>query len=69
MKLTSQCVLAFDCDSISLVGSYDEAPFGSPREVETNNDLRLWSEGLRQDGGGGYAHYCLAHWYRSFTSS
>jgi hypothetical protein len=53
MKLTSQCVLAIDCDSVSLFGSFDEARFGSPKEVEANNDLRLWSEGLRQDGGGG----------------
>jgi hypothetical protein len=53
MKLTSQRVLAIDCDSVSLVGSFDEARFGNPTEIESNNDLRLWSEGLRQDGGGG----------------
>lgn len=53
MKLSNQSVLAFDCDSITLVGSFDEARFGSPTEIESNRDLRLWSEGLRQDGGGG----------------
>ena len=69
MKLTNQSILALDCDSVSLLGSYDEALFGSPREVETNNDLRLWSEGLRQDGGGGYACSCSAHYHLSFIYS
>lgn len=53
MKLSSHCVLAIDCDSVSLLASFDEARFGNPTEVETNSDIRLWSEGLRQDGGGG----------------
>jgi hypothetical protein len=53
MKLSSHCVLAIECDSISLFGSFDEARFGSPREVEANVDLNLWSEGLKHAGGGG----------------
>jgi hypothetical protein len=53
LKLTDRSVLAIDCDSVSLLGSFDEARFGNPTGIETNSDLRLWSDGLRQHGGGG----------------
>jgi hypothetical protein len=43
--------LALEIDSVSIIGSIGEAQWGDPQDIEANEDLRLWSEGLRRDGG------------------
>ncbi|KAF7793943.1 hypothetical protein EIP86_005066 [Pleurotus ostreatoroseus] len=52
MKPESQLVL--DVDRFELKGCFGEAVYGSPRAVEHDEGVREWSEGLRNDGGGGY---------------
>jgi hypothetical protein len=51
--MSEQARLALETDHISIIGSIGEAQWGDPQDVETNNHLYLWSEGLRQHGGGG----------------
>lgn len=48
--------LALDVGAFSLQGAFDESVYGSPREVESHDGIREWSEGLRSEGGGGYVH-------------
>lgn len=45
--------LAMECEEFSIIGASGEGVFGNPRVVESNEDLRMWSEGLRQHGGAG----------------
>jgi hypothetical protein len=45
--------LALDVGSFTVTGAVNEDQWGDPQEVETNKDIHLWSEGLRQHGGGG----------------
>ncbi|RDB16980.1 hypothetical protein Hypma_002651 [Hypsizygus marmoreus] len=51
--MSSEAFLALECNSLQLIGSYGEDRFGNPKPVESNSDLREWSEGLRKDGGAG----------------
>jgi len=51
--MSPDACLAFECKSFTVIGSAGEAQWGNPKEIENNDDLRLWTEGLRQDGGGG----------------
>jgi hypothetical protein len=53
-KLTSEGMLALDCNYFQTVGSFGEVRFGNPKAIEKHLDLNEWSEGLRQDGGAGY---------------
>lgn len=45
--------LALECQHFVVLGSYGEACFGEPVPIDDVEDLGLWSEGLRQDGGAG----------------
>ncbi|KAF8070198.1 hypothetical protein FPV67DRAFT_1754886 [Lyophyllum atratum] len=51
--MSQEKFLALECDSFSVLGSLGEAKFGNPKPLEANSDLKEWSEGLKQDGGGG----------------
>lgn len=46
--------LALDVDEFGLQGATGEAVYGNPKEVEREELVREWSEGLKTDGGGGY---------------
>lgn len=48
--------LALDVSEFGLQGATGEAIYGNPREVERDEVVREWSEGLKTDGGGGYVH-------------
>lgn len=45
--------LALDVGSFKLLGSYDEAVWGDPKDIESHQDIQEWVKGLREDGGGG----------------
>ncbi|KAI0949214.1 hypothetical protein AcW1_008896 [Taiwanofungus camphoratus] len=45
--------LALHVEKFDLKGCYEEDVWGSPKDIETNSSIRLWTEGLRQAGGGG----------------
>ncbi|KAJ6586854.1 hypothetical protein DFH09DRAFT_1141721, partial [Mycena vulgaris] len=46
--------LALHCDSVRVIGSLGEnKQWGNPKELDSDVDLREWSQGLRQDGGAG----------------
>lgn len=47
--------LTLDCFKFQYIGSAGEDEFGSPVPVEKNVDILEWSNGLKQDGGAGYA--------------
>ena len=49
--------LALECQNFVVLGSYGETCFGEPVPIEDVEDLRLWSEGLGQDGGAGSAFF------------
>jgi hypothetical protein len=51
--MSEKSYLALDVEQVTLVGSENEAQYEDPRELETNEDIRIWAAGLRQDGGGG----------------
>lgn len=48
--------LALHVEKFDLKGCYEEDVWGSPKDIETNSSIRLWTEGLRQAGGGGCVH-------------
>ncbi len=45
--------LALEVCFFQLKGSMGEPPWGKPKDVETHEDIRAWSEGLKAGGGGG----------------
>lgn len=47
--------LALDVDSFDLKGAYGEDTWGSPKSIETDEAIRGWVVGLKEDGGAGYA--------------
>ena len=49
--MTDKPVLALQIDYVSIIGSIGEAQWGDPKDIEMNDDLHQWSEGLRKDGG------------------
>src|SRR6266576_2847894 len=53
--MSKHACLALECQNFVVLGSYGEACFGDPVPIDDVEDLRLWSEGLRQDGGAGSA--------------
>lgn len=52
--------LALEVNYIEVTGSAHEGVFGEPRNLEDNEDVRLWTTGLREDGGGGYESSVLS---------
>ena len=51
--MSRDACLALECQNFVVLGSYGEAYFGEPVPIDDVEDMRLWSEGLRQDGGAG----------------
>jgi hypothetical protein len=51
--MSKDACLSLECQNFVVLGSYGEACFGEPVPIDEVEDLRLWSEGLRQDGGAG----------------
>ncbi|KAK2467768.1 hypothetical protein APHAL10511_000063 [Amanita phalloides] len=51
--MSKHACLALLCHGFSALGSYGEACFGEPMSIDDVEDLKIWSEGLRQDGGAG----------------
>ncbi|KAJ6475301.1 hypothetical protein C8R47DRAFT_696760 [Mycena vitilis] len=51
--MSSESHLALLCESVSMVGSLGGSKLGSPKDLDSNTDLREWSQALRQDGGAG----------------
>lgn len=45
--------LALEVNLVSVIGADSEGVFGNPRDLETNEDMKAWCEGLREGGGGG----------------
>ncbi|TFY80981.1 hypothetical protein EWM64_g3035 [Hericium alpestre] len=52
-KMTKLETLALDVGSVSIIGSAHEPMFGSPQDLQCNESLQTWMEGLREPGGGG----------------
>ncbi|KAJ7096390.1 hypothetical protein C8R44DRAFT_812915 [Mycena epipterygia] len=52
-KMSVEAQLALYCESVSVVGSLGEPKWGTPKELESDAELREWSQGLRLDGGAG----------------
>ncbi|KAH9485318.1 hypothetical protein JR316_0002226 [Psilocybe cubensis] len=53
--LTTEPTLVLECSSLVDLGSSGEATFGSPEPILNHPDIRLWNDGLKKDGGAGYA--------------
>lgn len=51
--LSAQSYLALEVGYVDVLGSDGEGLFGNPKDIEENDKLKLWSDGLREDGGGG----------------
>ena len=45
--------LALAIGFVHVIGSDHEGTFGSPKDVEKDEDIALWVEGLREGGGAG----------------
>jgi hypothetical protein len=45
--------LLFEVGSVDILGSDGEGEFGNPKDVEENEKVMAWTEGLREHGGGG----------------
>ncbi|KAH9985793.1 hypothetical protein BJV74DRAFT_988612 [Russula compacta] len=52
-KMTVLEKLALNVDHVQIFGSAGEPEFGSPRTLETHNDIKEWMEGLRAGDGSG----------------
>ncbi|KAI0066048.1 hypothetical protein BV25DRAFT_1912851 [Artomyces pyxidatus] len=52
-KMTSQEHLFLLVDSMRILGSREEATFGSPQDPCSHAELKLWIDGLRKGGGDG----------------
>lgn len=53
--------LALDVGVLGVQGCIGEEVYGTPRNVETNENIREWSEGLRTDGGGGCVYHLILY--------
>jgi hypothetical protein len=53
-KMSISETLALNVDYVKIVGAVGEPEFGSPRTLDTHNELNEWMEGLRAGGGSGY---------------
>jgi len=51
--MSEKAYLALDIGSVAVIGSINEDHWGNPQDVESNPNLRAWSAGLREHGGGG----------------
>ena len=51
--MSEKSTLFLDVEEIQLKGSYGEAMFGSPVDITTDQNIKDWVWGLREDGGGG----------------
>ncbi|KAH9166444.1 hypothetical protein EDB89DRAFT_217499 [Lactarius sanguifluus] len=52
-KMTIEETLALYVDDVQVVGGAGEPEFGSPRTLETHDDLQEWMKGLRAGDGSG----------------
>ncbi|KAG6820984.1 hypothetical protein H0H93_008613 [Arthromyces matolae] len=50
-RMSAESFLALECASVTLVGARGEPLFGKPEPLETNINIKEWSEGLKQHGG------------------
>jgi hypothetical protein len=57
-KNSSQSRLALAVGFIEVIGGEGER-IKAVQDVETNDKVRRWTEGLREDGGGGYVESLL----------
>jgi len=53
-KMSMSETLALYVDCLEVVGAASERLFGSPRTLDTHNELNEWMEGLRAGDGNGY---------------
>ncbi|KAF8210163.1 hypothetical protein K438DRAFT_1959441 [Mycena galopus ATCC 62051] len=51
--MTAESHVALHCESVSILGSIGESKWGNPKDLDSDPDLREWSQALRQDGGAG----------------
>ena len=45
--------IALAVNIVHVIGSDNEGVFGSPKDIEKDEDIALWVKGLREGGGGG----------------
>ncbi|KAJ7188340.1 hypothetical protein C8R46DRAFT_1183854 [Mycena filopes] len=45
--------LALHCESVSMIGGFNEGKWGNPKDLDSDADLREWSQALTKDGGAG----------------
>jgi hypothetical protein len=55
--MTSNAHLVLEIDMFEIKGAIGDKPWGNPKDVETDKDVKLWVEGLRLGGGGGYVTF------------
>lgn len=51
--MSAESYLAFEVDSINILGSDGESIFGSPKTVEENVKVKAWADDQRKMGGNG----------------
>lgn len=52
-QTTKQSFITLEVDSVDVLGSEGEGQFGRPRDVEEDENVKVWVEGLRVPGGAG----------------
>lgn len=52
-KMTTQSFITLVVENVDVLGSQGEAQFGKPRDVEEEENVKAWVEGLRVPGGAG----------------
>lgn len=51
--MTTQSFITLVVENVDVLGSQGEAQFGKPRDVEEEENVKAWVEGLRVPGGAG----------------
>ncbi|KZP22384.1 hypothetical protein FIBSPDRAFT_859696, partial [Athelia psychrophila] len=52
-QATRDSYLAFEVNSINVLGSQGEGVFGTPKSVEEDSDVKMWADDMRKLGGNG----------------
>ena len=52
-KMSPDSHLVFEVGFVDILGSDGEGQFGNPKNIEENEKVMAWTQGMREHGGGG----------------
>jgi hypothetical protein len=59
-KVTHEPFLILECYDFKAMGAFGETPWGRPRHLDAEEDLKEWRIALNKDGGDAYViHHSL----------